>query len=423
MIIKQDYTFKILDENEFYNFSYNHPQASFMQTVQLGNLKKELGDNVHYLGVEEKGKIIAATLILEEKGPLNSKSFYAPRGFLIDYANKELLEFFTYNIEKFAKERNGFRIIIDPNVIYQIRSSDGKEIDYPKNDELITNLGNLGYKHFGFNLYSEALQMRWEYRLKLDKTYDELKSNYSKSTRKNIDSCYKKGLRVRKGKIEDLQTLSEIFESTGKRKDFAVRSLDYYKKMYNNMADLMTIYIAYIDPEIYYNSTYNNLKEEEENNKAIKEKMEKDMVGTKLKNQLETSNKLIEKYKEELEKSKEFKRTNPDGKDIGVLLSMQSGKEYLTLSSGMLSEYRTFTPKYAMYDEHVKDAIKNNYEWVDFYGINGCFDKNDKYYGIYEFKKGFNGNVVELVGQFEKTISSFGTIYNYAKKVKNTIKR
>ena len=419
----RQFEFAVLTENQFYSFSKSHEQESFMQTVELANLKREIGDIPHFLGVKEKGKIVCAALVLEEPSIMGKKSFYSPRGFLIDYTDKKLLSFFTENVEKYAKERKGFRIIIDPNVIYQLRSSEGDEIDYPKNDELISNLDELGYKHFGFNLYSEALQMRWEYRLKLDKSYDELKANYSKSTRKNIDSCQKKGLRVRIGKIEDLPTLAEIFEETSKRKDFSSRSLDYYNKMYKHMHELMTIYIAYIDPDVYYECSLNNLNEEVENNNTILKKMETDMVGSKLKNQKETSDKLIEKYKEELEKAEQFKKDNPDGKDVGVLLSMKSGDEYLTLSSGILAEYKSFTPKYAMYDKHVKDALDSGYTWVDFYGINGCFDKNDKYYGIYEFKKGFNGNVVELVGQFEKKISSFYYIYNIAKKIKHIIKK
>ena len=420
---KRNFEFAVLRENEFYTFSHKHPQESFMQTVQLGNLKKELGDEIHYLGVKENSKIICATLILEEPSIMGKKSFYAPRGYLIDYNDFELLSFFTENLEDYCKKRKGFRIIIDPNVVYQVRSSDGDEVSNEKSNFVIENLSKLGYKHFGFNLYSEALQQRWEYRLRLDKTYEEIKQGYSKSTRKNIDNCYKKGLRVREGKIDDLKSLSDIFESTSKRKEFKGRSYEYYQKMYHHMHDIMKIYIAYIDPDVYLESSKSNLEQEEENNKKILEKMEKDMVGSKLKNQLETSNKLLTKYKEELEKAKEFKKNNPQGVDVGALLSMVSGDEYLTLSSGILEEYKSFTPKYAMYDAHVKDAIKDNYKWVDFYGITGCFDKNDKYYGIYEFKKGFNGNVVELVGQFEKSISGFNTIYKLAKKLKGIIKK
>lgn len=417
--------FTTLTEKEFIKFSDKHPQSSFLQTIELANLKKELGSIPHIVGIKENKKVLAATIILEEKSILGYKTFYAPRGFLIDYDNYELLKFFTEELIKFVKQRKGFRITIDPNVVYRVRSSEGDILDDDKNrnDTIIDNLKKLGYQHYGFNIYPETVQVRWEYRLKLDEDYETKKSKFSKSTRKNIDACYKKGLKVRKGTIEDLDSMTEIFDATSQRKDFQSKSLNYYKKMYHHMKDLMTIYIAYLDPDNYLNDTKSLLDNELENNKKIEEKMKTSIVGSKLLNQKETSDNLINKYKEELEKAKKFKEENPNGKDIGALLSLKSGNEYLTLTSGMIAEYKSFTPKYAMYNEHIKDAYEMNYEWIDFYGITGCFDKDDKYYGMYEFKKGFSGNVVELVGQFELKTGFMYNIYKIGKKIKRIIKK
>lgn len=417
--------FTTLTEKEFIKFSKNNPQSSFLQTIELANLKKELGSIPHIVGVKENEKVVAATIILEEKSILGYKTFYAPRGFLIDYDNYELLKFFTEELIKFVKQKKGFRITIDPNVVYRIRSSEGDILDDDKNrnDTVIDNLKKLGYQHYGLNIYPETIQVRWEYRLKLDEDYETKKSKFSKSTRKNIDACYKKGLKVRKGTIEDLDSMTEIFDATSQRKDFQSKSLNYYKKMYHHMKDLMTIYIAYLDPDNYLNDTKSLLDNELENNKKIEEKMKTSIVGSKLLNQKETSDNLINKYKEELEKAKKFKEENPNGKDIGALLSLKSGNEYLTLTSGILAEYKSFTPKYAMYNEHIKDAYEMKCEWIDFYGITGCFDKDDKYYGMYEFKKGFNGNVVELVGQFEIKTGFMYHIYKIGKKIKNIIKK
>lgn len=413
-----------LTKKEYQQFFEQHELSSFMQTIQLGNLKEELGDIVHYVGVKENHQVLAATLILEQTSFFKFKTFYAPRGFLIDYHNKELLTFFTDNLKKYVKERKGFRIIIDPNLVYRFRNNDGSIMeDDNKDDVAFNNLISLGYKHFGFNIYIETLQARWGYRLKLDRPYDELKKNFSKSTRKNIETCYKKGLQVRKGTIDDLDSMTELFDTTARRKDFQSRTLAYYKKMYKHMSDLMNIYIAYIDPEVYIKSVKESLETEKKHNQEIIKKMDTSMVGNKLKNQKEVSDNLIKKYQNELKEAEEFKKNNPNGKDIAALLSMKSGRQYLTLSSGSLEDYRKFTPKYAMYDYHIKDAYEMGYEWIDFYGISGCFDKEDKFYGIYEFKKGFGGNVIELIGQFELKVTNVYNIYNFLKKVKNIIKK
>ena len=214
--------FTTLTEKEFIKFSDKHPQSSFLQTIELANLKKELGSIPHIVGIKENKKVLAATIILEEKSILGYKTFYAPRGFLIDYDNYELLKFFTEELIKFVKQRKGFRITIDPNVVYRVRSSEGDILDDDKNrnDTIIDNLKKLGYQHYGFNIYPETIQVRWEYRLKLDEDYETKKSKFSKSTRKNIDACYKKGLKVRKGTIEDLDSMTEIFDATSQRKDF-----------------------------------------------------------------------------------------------------------------------------------------------------------------------------------------------------------
>lgn len=408
-----------LNREEYQNFYNNYQDASFMQSIELSNLKKEYGNIIHFVGIKENNMVLAASMILEYKSHFGKKIFYAPRGLMLDYHNKELLSFFTKELKKYIKKHGGFILTIDPAIIYRIRNSDGDIIqENGSDDETINNLLDLGYKHHGFNLYLDANQARWCYRMALDEDYELKKSKFSKSTRKNIESCIKKGLMVREGTIEDLDTMTEIFDLTSKRKDFFSRSLSYYQKMYKNMHDLMTIYIAYLDPDTYLSHSINLLEEEKKNNEIIQDKMKKDLVGNKLKNQLETSNKLIEKYTNEVERAKKFKEDNPNGKDIGCLLSIRSGIEYLTLSSGVLEEYKSFTPKYLMYEHHIKEAYKEGFKYCNFYGITGDFNKDGKYYGIYEFKKGFNGNVIEYVGEFDLKVSWFYNVYRVLKKIK-----
>ena len=417
--------FVTLTKSEFQNFSKTHEQANFMQTTELGDLKASSGRTVHYLGVKEKKKILAATLIEEEPVLMGRKIFYTPRGFLIDYHNFQLLKFFVENLKEFVKKRKGFKIVIDPNLVYQVRNADGSIPEGTTPDqESFDNLIKLGFQHFGFNLYLEARQVRYAYRMLLDEPYEEKKSQFSKSTRKNIEQAQRNGLTVRKGTEEDLETMEQLFESTATRKDFFYRKLDYYQEMYKYMHDLMTIYFAHLDPGKYLQSAEENLQEEERKNKEIQEKMQKDMVGAKLKNQKEVSDNRLVKLKEELENAKKFKKENPTGKDIACLLSMWNGKEYLTLTSGGLEEYRKFTPKYAMYDAHIKDAYEKGYQACNFYGISGNFQKeNNPLYGVYEFKRGFGGNVIEYIGEFSLPVSSFNTVYNGLRTIKHAIKK
>ena len=408
-----------LTEEEVKNYVTGNPQASFLQTVEWGSLRKIYGSDIRYLGIKEDDKVLAATMVSIDKAALGKKRMYAPRGFIIDYHNKELLKFFTEEIKKYAKKNNILFIKIDPNIIYQVRDINGDE--YPnsnKDDEAINNLKELGYIHSGFTLDLGDSQSRWNFRLTLDKEYEELAKNFSKSTRKNIESTYNRGMRVRVATLEDLPSMEEILIATAERKNFQYRSLEYYTNMFKTIKDGVRIYIAYLDPNIYLESTEKLLSEANKNKEEVLYKMEKDMVGPKLKNDLIQADKQITKYTEELELAKKFKEENPNGKDIGTLVSLVSGDEYLTLYSGIMMEYKKFTPKYLMYNEHIKDAYKLGMKYIDFYGITGHFNKDDKDYGMYEFKRGFGGEVIEMIGEFTLPTSKLYPIYKFLKKLK-----
>ena len=397
----RNFKFCELSEKEFRDFSKDRDDLSFMQLPEVGELRKIYGSEVHFIGVKENKKVVAASMITITTTFRGKKTFYAPRGYMMDYSDIELLKYLTDEFCNYAKKRKGLMIKIDPLVTYQMRDTNGNEYENAnKNDKVIDDLKSLGYIHYGFNTDIIYTQSRWNYIVKLDVPYDELIKRFSKSTRKNIESSYEKGLLVRKAKFEELEGLEEILVKTAERKKFNSRDLEYYKNMFKCLKDNMVIYVAYIEKNHFLDCAKKRLDDVINKQKEIDEKMKVDMVGNKLLKQKETIDNQVEKCKKEYEEAKEFAKTIDDKKDIGVLISLKSGKEYLTLYSGYLTEYARFTPKYAMYNEHIKDAYLFNLPLLDFYGISGVFDPKDKNYGIFEQKKGFGGEVQELIGEF-----------------------
>ena len=80
-----------------------------------------------------------------------------------------------------------------------------------------------------------------------------------------------------------------------------------------------------------------------------------------------------------------------------------------------------------MYNEHILDAYRFKMKYVNFYGISGNFDPKNPLYGVYEFKRGFNGQVIEMIGEFTYKVSKTYPIYNALRHIKigirNIIKR
>ena len=95
--------------------------------------------------------------------------------------------------------------------------------------------------------------------------------------------------------------------------------------------------------------------------------------------------------------------------------------------SGTDPLYKDFYPKYSYYAKHIKDSIDKGEKYCNFYGISKDFNPKGKYYGIYEIKKGFNPDIIELLGEFDLVTNRFIYIiyklalkaYKLAKKIKH----
>ena len=88
--------FVVLKEKEYDKFARSNELISIYQMVKWGELKKTNGWKPHFVGIKDKNKIIAATMLLEKDTPIKKSLFYAPRGFLIDFNNKKLLTYFVH---------------------------------------------------------------------------------------------------------------------------------------------------------------------------------------------------------------------------------------------------------------------------------------------------------------------------------------
>ena len=94
------------------------------------------------------------------------------------------------------------------------------------------------------------------------------------------------------------------------------------------------------------------------------------------------------------------------------------GNDILYYHSGGYKEYMSFFGQYLIQWTMIKEAIKLGKKCYNFYGIKGVFDKNDPDYGVYLFKRGFNGHVIEYIGDFYLPISPYYYILQIRKKLK-----
>ena len=133
----------------------------------------------------------------------------------------------------------------------------------------------------------------------------------------------------------------------------------------------------------------------------------------------------IDDNKKKIDLYEEYKSKYGSKIPLAGTMSIICGKEYLNLFGGAYEEFMHYDAQYLIKWFTMKDALKRKCDIYNFYGISGNFEKeNNDMYGIYEFKKGFGGRVVELIGEFDLIISKPKyNLYNFMLKIYNKLKK
>ena len=426
--------FEILNEKEYMDFATNHEQASFHQTTNWGKLKSMTGWESYLVGVKQNNKVIAASLILAKKTPIGKKMFYAPRGFLIDYNNYNLLSFFTKELKIWAKKNKAIFIKIDPYISYQERDLLGNIVEGGKNNKkAYDNLISLGYKHKGFNVLGEELQPRWIFITPTkNTTVEEIMSKMDPKTRQILRKNERNKIIVREIEYDELDKFKAISEHTAKRRGFIDRPLSYYQKMFKEFDKdgFIKILLAELDTNLLineYKDEIKNIKNEIDSREKEYKKDPTKVNKNKYDQKQNQSLKEIERLEKNINHIKDLKEKHGDIITLGGILFYISNNEVLSSVGGSYDEFMEFQSAYTLHFAGMKYAIENNLDRYNFYGITGVFDESNPLFGLYSFKRDFGGKVVELIGEFDLVIDGFANIlykvafkfYNFLKSIKN----
>ena len=107
-----------------------------------------------------------------------------------------------------------------------------------------------------------------------------------------------------------------------------------------------------------------------------------------------------------------------EGKPIAGTLAIHYGDKVWYLYGASSNAYRNVMPNYLLQWEMIRWAIETGARVYDFRGVSGDIDESNPLYGLYRFKKGFNGELTEFVGEYDLVLSKpVKTFYDVGEKV------
>ena len=375
--------------SKYREFENAHKKSHFLQSYEWGQFCKDAKGQVpRYVGMEDNdGNLIASCLILLRKTPFGFSYGYAPRGFVLDYNNKEVIRKFTNYLKQYMKDNKIIYIKFDPDIKYQDIDEDGNKIDGGENNyELYNYMLSLGYKHTGFYKLYEGNQPRYTFRIDLKKTWKEIEAKFNKSFMKSVKRSYSYNLVVDNDvKVDDFYRL---IQSNSSKDDFDPHSLEYYKIFSDEMAKNNNM--KYFNISIRPKELLSNISKEIE-------VLNKELEVNK-KKEVDIKNKIAR-----LEKEKEvFSKIDKDEVCVCSLICTYTKNRAWSLYIGSddLANF-TFAVTRSYY-EAIKDAYNNGYEFFDLFGTPG--DPNTKYKNLaklHDFKRKFGDEYIEFIGEFD----------------------
>lgn len=282
--------------------------------------------------------LVATGLVLIKRLPLSFCMYYLPRGPIMDYKDKELVQYYFDQLKKLAKKDHCIFIKFDPAIHVNDYDSKSYNINRYKETELyLDTFKSCKAIHHGYTTsIADTVQPRFQSNVY---SYENIDETLPKHTKRLIKDADRRNVQIIHGQGEWLDEFSRLVELTESRKGVALRDKGYFKTLLGN----------YLNGGVIFLATCNVYKLNEDA-KIKKVKLEKEIVQTcenakkklhRLEDQLRSVDKDIKEFKEI------FSEFGQEDKDIAIagILSVQYGNTCEMLYAGMDERFKKFMPQ------------------------------------------------------------------------------
>lgn len=193
-------------------------------------------------------------------------------------------------------------------------------------------------KERGWTYSPEQIQFKNTVMYDIGRSEEEILAGMKQKTRYNVRQGPKKGVAVRQGTVADLPLIYEMYKTTADRDRFLIR------------------------PEAYYLDGWSALMQD----------------GLAMP--------LIAEY---------------EGEALGAIIIVKFGEIALYMYGASTGKERKRMPNYMLQWEGIRWAKSQGCTVYDFWGAPDRFDESDRLWGVYRFKRGFNGTVAHHIGAWD----------------------
>ncbi len=317
------------------------PNANALQSWVWGDFKSRWGWTTQRVTLtigENSWEPLAAAQVLKRRIPrLPYSILYVPKGPVLDYNDGALRVQILKELEKLARREKAILIKIDPEV------AQGWGVEQERKSVVGAQFMK-EMEQRGWLKSAEQIQFPNTVVLDLTQSEEQLLAAMKSKTRYNIRLAGRKGITVRQGTPDDLETVAAMYQETAARDNFAIRPAAYYLDAWRS----------------FYKA------------------------GMAMP--------LLAEY---------------EGSPVAAVILIRYGNRVTYMYGASTNQERNRMPNYLLQWEAIRWAKEQGCTIYDFWGAPTTFEEDDPLWGVWRFKDGFQGDVVWHIGAWDYPVKKF----------------
>lgn len=387
-------------KEEYINYYKGFPISHFMQSAGFGDVNSFRNYEVSYLALLDNNNPLALMMVGKKK-VLNYNTFYCPRGILVDYSNTLVLDELFKQLKVYLKKEKALYFKMDPGVVIRTRDLKSEVKEEFETINYIKTLESYGFKHRGFSYdLVDSSQPRFTFKLNLEKDETEILKGMNSYNRNILKKDFNE-LVITKNDFSKFPLFYDTMKDTAIRENLYLPDISYYENFYKSLKhyEQADLYTAEVNIDSIISKDLNKIKE-------LKSKIE--TINNKEKKSAKDDNTILEANGSINKLNKELEELNPyKGRTICLssVVTAKDGDKVWIIYGGNKDILKNLNVNYHLYWYVIKDAKKQGYRVIDFFGTHGKPPVDHPEYGLFLYKSKFGGDFVEFIGEFDLVIN------------------
>ncbi|MFT3943080.1 MAG: peptidoglycan bridge formation glycyltransferase FemA/FemB family protein [Ancrocorticia sp.] len=410
--------FTRLTRDSYAQFMDHAERAFYSQLPAVGELRREQGQKVEYVGVvgtDDEGRevCLAAGLLTFRPWRRFFERAHLIFGPTLDWTNDELIDCFFTGVRAFLRSEHPKTLALRVNPLLEKNFYEDIEIvaSNPVAAHVDIKLRGLGCTRIDKEFYEQDdIEARFAFVKDVGGlSFKEAVASCGQVVRTGFNRVGTNGVRVEFKSPSDIGILKQVLAHTAERTDmhaFDDSTFTYYQDLMEHLGpDEAFLPVAILNCQdaldlITTERDQISAKIGQLTAQAEQALAQGRQLGKKQRNAMKECESRLEVLERRASETEQVRAEHGNEVILAASLFIHSPHELVYLVSGAYAQFQSYYGIYLIHRAMMEWATSHQVRWYNMFGITGDFTENASDAGVLHFKRQFKGNVEEYAGTY-----------------------